>query len=71
MAVTTEEDRSRKGYLIHSAQNSGRGVKIIAYIEGIFDPRYTVESHITCRSSEQAAELARVLNEARFSSAGP
>ena len=65
--LTSEDDRSQAGYLVHSAQNSGRGVRLVVYIEGISVPRYTVESHIVCRTAEQAAELARVLREAKFS----
>jgi hypothetical protein len=65
---TIEIDRSRNGHLVHSATSSGRCVTVVAYIEGIEDPRLTIESSIICRTQEQAAEIARVLTEARFAS---
>lgn len=63
---TTDQDESRAGRLVHHASASGRAVKVVAYIEGIDHPRYEVESRIICRTSEQAAAVARVLSEARF-----
>lgn len=63
--LSTEEDRSRAGSLVHHASASGRLVRVVAYIEGVQDPRYAVESTITCRTSEQAAEIARVLATAK------
>jgi hypothetical protein len=66
MQATIEVDKSREGHLIHNATSSGRWVKIVAYIEGTQDPRYMVESNMVCRSSEQAREICRVLNEARW-----
>jgi hypothetical protein len=61
---TTETDLSRNGKLVHEATSSGRTVHVVAYIEGIEDPRYAVESQIVCRTPEQAAKVARVLSEA-------
>jgi len=60
------EDRSRAGSLVHSAMASGRHVTVVAYIEGPQgdENRYAIESTITCRTSEQANEIARVLREA-------
>jgi hypothetical protein len=66
VATTTDEDKSRNGGLIHEASSSGRWVKVVTYLEGVKDPKFIVEGSLVCRSSEQAAELARVLNEARF-----
>lgn len=64
MRRVTEIDRSRAGYLVHSATSSGRHVEVVAYIEGLEDPRYAIESRVLCRTAEQAAEIARVLREA-------
>lgn len=65
--VTTEVDRSRSGHLVHDCTSSGRCVRLIAYIEGVGEhPRYEIESNIICRTQEQAAELARILREAKF-----
>jgi hypothetical protein len=43
----------------------GRHVTVVAYVEGAEDPRYEIVSNIICRTSEQAAEIAHVLREAR------
>ena len=61
-------DLSRSGRLVHAATSSGRTVTVVGYIEGVQgDPtRCTIESQIICRTSEQAAEVARVLREARI-----
>ena len=66
MPTTTEEDRSRAGYLIHHASSSGRDVRVVVYLEGTKPPRFIVGERLVARSSEQAAEIARVLNEARW-----
>jgi len=63
--ATNVTDRSRSGFLVHSATSSGRGVRVVAYIEGLDDPCYEIESSIICRTPEQAAEVARVLDRAR------
>jgi len=65
--VSTEVDRSRNGYLVHGATSSGRGVRVEVYIEGLLgdDPRYVQEATLTCRTAEQATEIARVLREAK------
>lgn len=59
-------DRSRAGHLVHDATSQGRTVYITAYIEGLQgdQPRYMITSTVTCRTSEQAAEMARVLKAA-------
>lgn len=56
-------DNSRSGSLIHTATSSGRTVNLVQYVEGGVHP---VKSTIMCRTQEQATELARVLNEAKF-----
>lgn len=55
-------DRSRHGQLVHEVTSEGRYVYIVAYLEGGDRP---IKSQILCRTSEQAAEIARVLSEAR------
>ena len=63
--VTTEQDKSRMGTLVHAASSSGREVHVVAYIEGVEpDARHEIDSRILCRTQEQAAEVARVLREA-------
>lgn len=65
-------DRSRDGALIHEATSSGRIVTVVAYIEAevpiqaqTFRLLHPVKSTILCRTSEQAAEVARILREAK------
>ncbi len=58
-------DRSRKGYLVHSATSSGREVTLVLYIEGLQDPRYIHEQRLLCRTSEQASAIAQLLTEAK------
>lgn len=57
-------DRSRNGALVHEARSSGRDLRIVAYLEGGERP---VVGHVTCRTQQQAEEIARVLTEARSS----
>lgn len=62
-AATYPDDRSRHGFLVHDAASGGRWVTVTAYLEGGTRP---IETRLLCRTQEQAAELARVLREARF-----
>lgn len=65
-------DLSRRARLVHDARSSGRNVIVTAYIEGLVgdSDRYAIESSIMCRTSEQAAELARVIRDASGPAAG-
>jgi len=56
------KDRSRAGWLVHEAVAVGCTVRIDTDKRG--------GSVVFCRSPEQAAELARVLNEAKWSPGG-
>lgn len=58
--LSMSNDKSRNGSLVHSATSQGRTVEVVAYLEGGTHP---IKSSIICRTSEQAAEVARVLTE--------
>lgn len=65
-------DNSRNGKLVHSATSSGRNVKVVMYVEGagVEGQRlFPVEGRLIARTSEQGAEVARVLRESTFGGA--